>query len=632
MSVVDDAAMVAALFAVDPVGTGGVCLHSQVQPMRELWLELLHDLLPAAAPIKRIPCNISDGRLLGGLDLAATLKTNRPVAEQGVLAASDGGVVVVRMAERLSAHTAAALCAVMDGGEVVLMREAVSGRLPARLGVVAMDESIGDDEFVPRCLADRLAFLLDFDGLTARAALLPLHDAEQILAARALLPTVALDDELVERLCGTALALGVESLRLSVLASHVARVAAALDGRARVSEADAILAGRLVLAPRATVIPPNQSQSPAEPPPDRSQASAEPPASPPPSPAPAPPETGQQDRASPPEESRAEAPPPADSGPTDPPQPDVGELEDRVLEAAQAAIPPGLLAQLKAAASQGSSRSSAIGRAGSQQRGSGRGRPAGVRSGPPRGNARLNVLETLRAAAPWQRVRGRRLGADAEGQAATAQGVDDGAARLRIDPTDFRVTISKQRSQTLTIFAVDASGSAAMERLAEAKGAVELLLAECYIRRDQVAVVAFRGRVAELLLPPTRSLVRAKRSLAGMPGGGATPLATAIGVALKVAVQAQRRGETPTLVLLSDGRANIGRSGAPGREAAYADALAAATAVRASRIAALFVDTSPRPSALARSLAVAMNAQYLPLPFVNAKALSAAVQAAAGGR
>jgi magnesium chelatase subunit D len=143
-------------------------------------------------------------------------------------------------------------------------------------------------------------------------------------------------------------------------------------------------------------------------------------------------------------------------------------------------------------------------------------------------------------------------------------------------------------------------------------------------------VIAFRGRVAELLLPPTRSLVRAKRSLAGMPGGGATPLATAIRVAMTVAVQARRRGETPTLVLLSDGRANIGLSGAPGRETAYADALAAATAVRASKITALFVDTSPRPSALARSLAVAMNAEYLPLPFVNAKALSAAVQAAGG--
>jgi magnesium chelatase subunit D len=199
------------------------------------------------------------------------------------------------------------------------------------------------------------------------------------------------------------------------------------------------------------------------------------------------------------------------------------------------------------------------------------------------------------------------------------------------------VTQSKQRSQTLTIFAVDASGSAAMERLAEAKGAVELLLAECYIRRDQVAVISFRGRAADLLLPPTRSLVRAKRSLAGLPGGGGTPLATAIACAATVAVQAQRRGETPTLVILSDGRANIARNGSPGRESAFADAMTAATAIRVAKIAALFVDTSARPSPLAKSIASAMNARYIPLPFVNAKTLSAVVQAASaasagGGR
>jgi Mg-chelatase subunit ChlI len=264
MSMSEDAAVVAALFAVDPVGTGGVCLHSQVHPARDQWLGMLEYLLPEHSPLKRIPCNISDGRLLGGLDLVATLKANRPVAEQGVLASSDGGVVVVRMAERLSEHTAAALGAVMDAGEVVLLREAVSGHLPARLGIVAMDEGIGDDEVVPRSLMDRLGFILDFDGLTTRATLVPLHDAEQILAARALLPAVALDDDMVERLCGTALALGVDSLRLSVLATHVARVAAALEGRARINEADAILAAKLVLAPRATRMPPDQSQPPAD--------------------------------------------------------------------------------------------------------------------------------------------------------------------------------------------------------------------------------------------------------------------------------------------------------------------------------------------------------------------------------
>jgi magnesium chelatase subunit D len=200
MSMIDDAATVAALFSVDPVGTGGVCVHSQVHPAREQWLGLLEYLLPANSPLKRMPCNISDSRLLGGLDLTATLKANRPVAEQGILASSDGGVVVVRMAERLSAHTSAALGAVMDAGEVVLLREAVSGHLPARLGIVAMDEGIGVDEAVPRSLMDRLAFILDFDGLSTRATIVPSHDAEQILAARALLPQVWLDDDIVERL------------------------------------------------------------------------------------------------------------------------------------------------------------------------------------------------------------------------------------------------------------------------------------------------------------------------------------------------------------------------------------------------------------------------------------------------
>jgi magnesium chelatase subunit D len=183
----------------------------------------------------------------------------------------------------------------------------------------------------------------------------------------------------------------------------------------------------------------------------------------------------------------------------------------------------------------------------------------------------------------------------------------------------------------LTIFAVDASGSSALNRLADAKGAVELLLADCYIRRDQVAVIGFRGRTAELLLPPTRSLVRAKRSLASLPGGGATPLAAAIEAAVLLALQAQRRGETPTLVMLTDGRANVARNGTIGREAGQADALKSAGSVRSAYMTTLFVDTSPRPNGVAKELALRMGAQYIPLPFANAQALSKIVTAAAAG-
>jgi magnesium chelatase subunit D len=179
------------------------------------------------------------------------------------------------------------------------------------------------------------------------------------------------------------------------------------------------------------------------------------------------------------------------------------------------------------------------------------------------------------------------------------------------------------------VFVVDASGSAALHRLAEAKGAVELLLAECYVRRDRVALVAFRGQQAELLLPPTRSLVRAKRGLAGLRGGGGTPLASAIDQAATLVGALQRQGDSVLVVFLTDGRANVARDGSAGREAAEAQALEAARHLAQLPAAALLVDTSPRPQAQARALAAAMSATYLPLPHADAPALSGLVRTAA---
>lgn len=592
MSALDDALLAASIFAVDPVCLGGVCLRSVPQPTRDQWLKLLRELLPAG-PVRRISSNIGDDRLLGGLDLAATLKANRVIAERGVLAESDGGIVVVSMAERLSSHTAACLNAVLDEGEVAMSREGVSQRLNARIGVVALDEGIAEDEFVPHSLLDRLALLLDFNSLHTRAELEAMHGAEDIRVARDLLPQVEMRPDVIDAICATALALGAGSPRVSMLACRVARISAALDGRVEVNEEDASLAGRLVLAPRATRLPaPEQPEQPEQPP------QAEQP----------PPETAQDPP--PPEVEGQQSP--ADSPPNDGKE-NSQELDDKVLEAVQAAIPSGLLASLTTAPDRTKTAARSRGRAGAERAAVGRGRPSGVRQGLPERGARLNVTATLRAAALWQRLRGRA----------------DGDGRLRIEAADFRVTRNKQRMRTVTIFAVDASGSSALNRLAEAKGAVELLLADCYIRRDMVSVIAFRGRVAEVLLPPTRSLVRAKRSLASLPGGGGTPMASAIEAAAALAQQAKRRGESATIVVLSDGRSNVARNGEPGREAAHRDALGAAKWLRALNIAALFVDTSPRPNPVAKELAAGMNAKYVPLPYVNAHALSDVVKQAA---
>jgi magnesium chelatase subunit D len=165
-----------------------------------------------------------------------------------------------------------------------------------------------------------------------------------------------------------------------------------------------------------------------------------------------------------------------------------------------------------------------------------------------------------------------------------------------------------------------------MHRLAEVKGAVELLLADCYSRRDSVALISFRGDKAELLLSPTRSLVRAKRALAGLPGGGGTPLAHAIDTATLLAEQIQRAGGTPNIVLLTDGIANIDRIGVPGRVKAREDALVSARKFRARAINSILIDTSPRGQTQAHQLAQELASQYLPLPHANAHTLFDAVR------
>jgi magnesium chelatase subunit D len=339
------------------------------------------------------------------------------------------------------------------------------------------------------------------------------------------------------------------------------------------------LAARLVLAPRALVFP-QQQESQAEQPREPSRESPED-------------DGADRDRA---EFDRA--------------------LDDVILAAVQAALPPDVLAALRALSGRSHVRSQ--GKSGALQKANRRGRPSGVRRGDLRAGGKLNVIETLRAAAPWQPLRLRE---------AAAGGLGSGQPHVLIRKDDFRISRFKQRSETTTIFVVDASGSAALHRLAEAKGAVELLLADCYIRRDQVAMIAFRGSVADLLLPPTRSLARAKRSLAGLPGGGGTPLASGLDAAVALADTLRRKGQTPTVIVLTDGRANIARDGSQGRSRAEQDVIGAARQLRAAGINAVLVDTSPRPGVSGEAVAKEMGARYLPLPHADATTLSNAVRA-----
>ncbi len=553
----------ATLLAVDPAGLGGAVLRGPPGAARDLWLDSLRALLPSTAPCRKIPLGIGEDRLLGGMDLGATLAGKGLRVQRGLLAEADGGIVLLASAERLPLPIAASIAAALDRGEILAERDGVSLRSPTRIGVVAYDEGISPEETVPPSLTDRLAFLLD-----PREASIDLEG--DVLAARALLPHVSVGADLVEALCETAAALGIGSLRAPLLAVRATRAIAALAGRTDADTDDAALAAQLVLAPRATSVP----APPPEVPPEAEAPDADQPESSP--------------------------------GDEDQPAIDPGAMDDVILAAALASLPRDLLAKL--AGTQSAQRLGAQGRSGALKREGARGRPAGIRPGDPRRGFRLALLDTVRAALPHQRLR------DRHGLA------------IAIRPDDLRIVRRQPRTESTTIFLVDASGSQALGRLAEAKGAVQLLLADCYVRRDQVALIAFRGRVAELVLPPTRSLVRAKRSLAGLPGGGGTPLALGLDAGFALADSIRRRGGTPAIVVLTDGSANVGRDGRGGRPAAERDADDAARRIRAAGHRALLVDSSVRPGPAGRRIAAAMGGRYVPLPFAGAAAISGLVR------
>ncbi len=550
----EDAALALRAFALWPAGFGGLWLRGP-GPARDALVERLG----STVRLKRMPAHIDSERLHGGIDLAASLAAGRSVLRSGFLEEARGAIVLAPLAERITASLAGSVAQALDHADTA-----------ERFGLVLLDDGAEHDEVPPLSLTERVAFACDL-GNAAPAG----FDATELpapLASPAEIPVCSAEG--LEALAAVSLALGVDSGRALRFAALAAGASARLAGRETVRESDLAAAARLVLAPRATRLPPPPPEDNAEPPP------------PPP----------------PPQDSDADTP-------GDEEQEDNGKPDpDQLIEAAAAAIPPGLLEALAA----GRTRRGAGSGGGARHLSPLRGRPLAARQGLPRGGARLALIDTLRAAVPWQALR------RAEGDALTG---------LRIMKDDVRVRRFEARSASVTIFAVDASGSAAFTRLAEAKGAVELLLAQAYVKRTEVALVAFRGSEAQLLLPPTRSLTRARRALSELPGGGGTPLAAGLSMVCTLGTGLTRRGYTPLLVLLTDGRGNIALDGGTNRATATEDAMKAGRAIATAGLAGVVIDISPRPRPEAAAIASAMRARYVPLPQASAATLSKVIGA-----
>ena len=606
------ALQVAQLLVINPHGLGGVILRARSGPVRDRWLAYLNTVAQLGdmrLPLRKMPLGISDENLIGGIDLDQTLRTGKAVLRQGLLAQCDQQLLLMPMAERVEVGAVAKVVSALDNGFIAIERDGQSRKIESHFGVVALDEGIEDDEQPNEKIRQRVAFLLNLDILGWRD--LPetdddfVPDSQLLQDARENFSSVTVSEDSLDALVGVAEQLGVASIRALNLAMNTAKCLAAFDGEDEVSSMHLQRAIALVLSPRATRMP--QSAPPEEELPSESDEQPENEQDPVDQELPPPPDPTEDQKQ---EEEQGQEDQEPESN-TETPQ----ALEDEILEAAQAAIPADLLARLADLADLKSPKGMG-GKTGAVKVGRMRGRPLGNMPGMPEGGKTLSIVDTLRAAVPWQRVRRAEM---------MAAGKTIPLGKIMIRKEDFRIKRYQERTQTLTMFIVDASGSSAMHRLAEAKGAVELLLAECYIRRDQVAVMSFRGSAAELILAPTRSLVKAKRALSGLPGGGGTPLSRAIDESFEVANASMRKGLTPALVFLTDGRANIAKDGSPGRPKAMEDAQQSARAASYYSFKSLWIDTSPQARDEGKAMAALLGSMYLPLPNAGANEVSQAI-------
>lgn len=298
------------LLAVDP-RLGGVVLAAGVGTGKSSLMRSFARLLALEATMiepeqvphgsqpvfVELPVGVTEDRLLGGLDLEATLATGQRVLRSGLLARAHGGLLYADGVNLLEDSTINHMLAALDTGVVRVERDGLSLVELAQFGLLATyDPAEGPPR---RHLLDRVGLivapitrapvterievvrrnqLLTANGCMAER-LTDWIEEEQVLwalimAARELLPTVQIDDAQIEQLAGTALALGVEGHRADIFATRAALASAALAGRDQVEHEDIERAVRYVLLPRATRLPQMAEEpqdTPEPPPPDPSQ-------------------------------------------------------------------------------------------------------------------------------------------------------------------------------------------------------------------------------------------------------------------------------------------------------------------------------------------------------------------------
>lgn len=530
-----------------------------------------------------LPVSATEDRVVGTIDLEHALKHGERRFEPGLLADANRGVLYVDEVNLLDDHIVDTLLDSAAMGVNVVEREGVRFQHPARFvlvgtmnpeegeirpqlldrfGLCVDIEGIADPSDRVEILKRRRAFEDDPDGFQRewRAGQSALED--RLRSASRTLADVALDDDLLFLIASVCASMGVDGHRADLVMGRAAAAYAVLDGRREVTAADVRVIAPMVLAHR-------MRKTPFE---DRSY---------------------DEDRLEQALSAGADAG--AHGGHEE--QPQAGQSDGLAVlhvtrdEGGDEASRAGQVSA-DLVAGMDSVRRSHGGRRQETATDDRTGRYVRSEVARPGRPVDLALDATIRAAAPYQ-------------------GARESDLAIAIEPQDVRSKVRTRRVGASIVFCVDASGSmGATNRMEAAKSAVLDLLVDAYQRRDRVGLVAFRGESAEVVLQPTASVELAQMKLRTLPTGGATPIAHGILKSLDVLATEIRRDDSvvPWLVLLTDGRANVGVGSGLGSD----DARKAAAQLKQTPIHTLVIDTSgPGAGMAARELARIAGGEYV---------------------
>ncbi|MDK0518764.1 putative cobaltochelatase [Streptomyces sp. ML-6] len=550
------------------------------------------DGVSRGARMVELPVGASEDRLVGALDIERALAEGVKAFEPGLLAAANRGILYVDEVNLLHDHLVDVLLDAAAMGASYVEREGVSVRHAARfllVGTMNPEEGELRPQLLDRfgltvevaasrdtdqrveVVRRRLAYDADPGGFAAEWAAEEGALRERIAAARALLPEVRLGDGALRQIAATCAAFEVDGMRADIVMARTATALAAWAGRTDVLAEDVRQAALLAL-------PHRRRRNPFDAPgldEDKLDDTLE--------------QNGGGDEDPDPDGPGGGGRPPHDGGPDTPPQPE-GEAtdtpapsvpeQDRGQEQEQGRGRPAGGGEQQPVGATEPFRTRMLSVPGLGEGAAGRrsrartehGRTTGSRQ--PRGAlTKLHLAATVQAAAPHQRARGR------------------SGPGLVVRRDDLRQATREGREGNLVLFVVDASGSmAARQRMGAVKGAVLSLLLDAYQRRDKVGLVTFRGREAEVALPPTSSVDAAAARLELLPTGGRTPVAAGLLKAHEVLRVERLRDPSrrPLLVVVTDGRATGGPD-------AVALAARAARLHEAQGIASVVVDCESGP-------------------------------------